>query len=82
MRVKKQSKSEQLRHDYLDLMAQTISSIDALIYEIDENALQNQTLRKVSLEMAIDCVPLLRCLREAKAQAEISIDTFSKPTPE
>lgn len=80
MEINNPSKSEQLRLDYLDLMAQTISSIDALIYEIDENALQNQSLRKVSLEMAIDCVPLLRCLREARAQAEISIDTFSKAT--
>lgn len=70
----------QIKDDYLQLMRETISSISALIYEVEKNTLQNTKLRKVSLEMATDSVPLLRCLKEAKTQAEISIDVFSKKT--
>jgi len=68
----------QVQDDYLQLMRETISSIDALIYEVEKNTLQNTKLRQVSLDMATDSVPLLRCLKEAKTQAEISLDVFSK----
>jgi hypothetical protein len=69
--------NDQLKEEYLQLMRETISSIDTLIYEVEERSLQNKLLRKVSLEMATDSVPLLRCLKEAKTQAEISLDIFS-----
>ncbi len=67
-----------LKNDYLQLMRESISSIDALIYEIEKNTLQNAALRKVSLDMATDSVPLLRSLKEAKGQAEISLSVFSQ----
>tara|TARA_Y100001970_G_scaffold191099_1_gene232370 strand:+ start:385 stop:624 length:240 start_codon:yes stop_codon:yes gene_type:complete len=72
------SSTSQLKDDYLQLMRETISSIDALMYEIEKNTLQNKSLRKVALDMATDSVPLLRCLKEAKIQAEISLDVFSQ----
>lgn len=71
-------KGDALREDYLQLMRETISNIDMLIYEVEENTLQNKPLRKVCMDMAIDSVPLLRHLKEAKKQAEISLDIFSK----
>tara|TARA_B100001758_G_scaffold235230_1_gene235124 strand:- start:903 stop:1142 length:240 start_codon:yes stop_codon:yes gene_type:complete len=72
------SSTSQLKDDYLQLMRETISSIDALMYEIEKNTLQNKSLRKVALDMATDSVPLLRSLKEAKVQAEISLTVFSQ----
>ena len=71
-------KGDILREDYLQLMRETISNIDTLIYEVEENTLQNKPLRKACMDMAVDSVPLLRYLKEAKKQAEISLDIFSK----
>jgi len=71
-------KGDALREDYLQLMRETISNIETLMYEVEENTLQNKPLRKACMEMAIDSVPLLRHLKEANKQAEISTGHISK----
>ena len=68
----------ELQNNYRQLMKETIASIDALIYEVEENTLQNKALRQANLEMATDTVPLIRSLKEAKKQAEISLSIFGQ----
>lgn len=68
----------QFQNDYVNMIESAIRTIDSLISEIETNAIHNPDLRNVSLEMAMDSVPLARCLRDAKRQAEITLSVYKK----
>ncbi len=65
-----------IKRDYVSLLNQVSSTLDALIYDIETNALHNPDLRKESLDMAMDCVPTLRHIKEARKQIQISLDVY------
>lgn len=62
--------------EYIALLERTMGALDTLIYEVEHETSLNPALRKESLEMAMDSVPLLRCLKEAKKQAAISLSVY------
>ena len=67
---------DEFRNDYVQMIRGVVRSIDSLLSEIEQGAIHNDELRKVSLEMAMDSVPLARCLREARKQAEVSLSVY------
>ncbi len=75
MREKKEL-DPQLKASYFDMIQRTIHSLDALIYEIENDGLHNQPLRDQFYELAVDCVPLVKKLNEAKRYAQGSISHF------
>jgi len=69
---------EEIIENYVRLITQTDQQLDALIYELENEALHNEELRAYSLEMAMDSVPLIRHLKEAKKHAKLSKDIYLK----
>ncbi len=72
--------SDEFRTQYVQMIRGVIRSIDSLLSEIEQGAIHNDDLRKVSLEMAMDSVPLARCLREARKQAEVTLMVYEGPS--
>jgi hypothetical protein len=70
------SKRDDVMKNYCDLLNQTDQRLESLIYELENEALHNEDLRAFSLEMAMDSVPLIRHLKEAKKQLGISRDIY------
>jgi len=65
-----------VQKDYIGLLTRTESALDTMIYEIEHETSLNPALRKESLEMAMDSVPLIRSLKEAKKQISISLSLY------
>ncbi|MGE4169220.1 MAG: hypothetical protein AB7F28_00685 [Candidatus Margulisiibacteriota bacterium] len=73
------SAEEQLGKDHLERIAQVANQLQSLIYELETEALHNTDLRKHHYDMAIDTVPLIRKLSEAKKHALFTLSHFQKP---
>ena len=69
---------KKFQQDYVQMLRQVVRSIDSLLSEIEESAIHNPDLRSVSIEIAMDSVPLARCLREARKQADISLNVYDR----
>jgi hypothetical protein len=65
-----------IKDAYLTLIQRTIHSIDALVYELENEGLHNSELREHCYELAVDCVPLIKKLGEAKRYAQGSLTHF------
>jgi len=63
--------SENKTREYQDLLAQTINQVDTLVYELEN--FTTQSLKKVSVDLKFDAVPIIRRLKDAKKLAEESI---------
>jgi len=70
--------SDEFRNQYVHLLQGVVRSIDSLLSEIELEAIHNDELRKASIEMAMDSIPLTKFLREAKKQAEISLSVYDR----
>jgi hypothetical protein len=69
-------KRDEVMKNYSDLLNHTDQQLESLIYELENEALHNDDLRAFSLEMAMDSVPLIRHLKEAKKQLAVSKDIY------
>ena len=68
-----------IRESYVEMIRRVIHSIESLLSEIEDGAIHNDAVRKASIEIAMDSVPLTRCLRDAKRQAEVSLSVYERP---
>ncbi len=64
--------------NYVELIVRIDHQLDALIYELENEALHNEDLRAYSIDMAMDSVPLIRHLKEAKKHALFSIEMYQR----
>lgn len=62
--------------NYVALITQAEHQLESLIYELENEALHNEELRAYSIEMAMDSVPLIRHLKEAKKHAQFSKEMY------
>lgn len=69
---------DEARADYVNLVNRIKNGIDSLIHEVEDEALHNEALRNVSLDLAMDSVPLVRFLKEAKKQADTSLSIYEQ----
>lgn len=76
MRKKDKELNPLVKDDYFRLIQRTISSMDALIYELENEGLHNSVLREQYYELAVDCVPLIKKLSEARRYAEGTLSHF------
>lgn len=68
--------TSEVYQEYVSLLNHVAHSLDALIYELETQAIHNAALRAESLELAMDSVPVLRNLKEARKQVQISLDIY------
>ena len=76
MRKKNEAVGLQDKEHYLQIVEQTLRSINSLIYELENEVLHNTELRKTSYELAVDCVPLIKKLNEARRYAEGTLSNY------
>jgi hypothetical protein len=65
-----------VKEAYFKLVQRTISSVNALVYELENEGLHNSVLREQYYELAVDCVPLIKKLSEARRYAEGTLSHF------
>jgi uncharacterized protein (DUF2461 family) len=66
------------KKEYSDFIQQIRNDIDSLIHEIEGQTIHNETLRHYSMDLAMDSVPLIRFLKEARKQADISLSLYAQ----
>lgn len=76
MQQKNKSLDPSLRDRYFELIQRTIHSVDALVYELENEGLHNSDLREHYYELAVDCVPLIKKLSEARRYAQGALTHF------
>ncbi|NDC83531.1 hypothetical protein EB093_07730 [bacterium] len=76
MQQKNKTVDPAIRRNYFEMIERTIHSVDALIYELENEGLHNATLREQYYELAVDCVPLIKKLSEARRYAEGTLTHF------
>jgi len=59
---------------YSDIIQRTIRSIDALVYELESDILHHPTMRADHFDLAMDVVPLIKKLSEARRYAQGALD--------
>ncbi|NBV41866.1 hypothetical protein EBR96_03755 [bacterium] len=76
MRKKTEAVNLADKENYLRIVDQTLRSINSLIYELENEVLHNAELRRHSYEIAVDCVPLIKKLNEARRYAEGTLSNY------
>jgi hypothetical protein len=76
MRQKTKVVDPTVKDAYFELVRRTIGSVNALIYELENEGLHNSALREQYYELAVDCVPLIKKLAEARRYAEGTLSHF------
>ena len=76
MRQKAKVVDPSVKLAYFDLIQRTVSSLNALVYELENEGLHNTELREQYYELAVDCVPLIKKLSEARRYAEGTLSHF------
>ncbi len=76
MRKKAKDLDPAVKEAYFQLIQRTINSVNALVYELENEGLHNTALRDQYYELAVDCVPLIKKLGEVRRYAEGTLTHF------